>query len=92
MNKLALTEDQKNQMEYSLSDMSDRVHALIDDGDFFYQIEEIFESRFEEMSEDQIDAVFEYLNEIEGDVVTQMLIDSLQNKIALRMEDTNYDI
>jgi hypothetical protein len=92
MNKFALTENQKNQMEYSLSDMSDRVHTLIDDGDFFYQIEEIFESRFEEMNEDQIDAVFEYLNEIEGDVVTQMLIDSLQNKIALRIEDSHYDI
>ena len=44
------------------------------------------------MNEDQIDAVFEYLNEIEGDVVTQMLIDSLQNKIALRIEDSHYDI
>jgi glutathionyl-hydroquinone reductase len=86
MPKLIMTKDQKDQLSNQIDQMGEWVYSTVMEGNFLTKVEKVVGKPFEEMNEDELDSLFEYLNKIEGDLITDMLVGSIETHILERVE------
>jgi glutathionyl-hydroquinone reductase len=81
-----MTKDQKDQLSNQIDQMGEWVYSTVMEGNFLTKVEKVVGKPFEEMNEDELDSLFEYLNKIEGDLITDMLVGSIETHILERVE------
>ncbi len=86
MPKLIMTKNQKDQLSSQIDQMGEWIYSTVMEGDFLTQVEKVIGKPFEEMDEDELALLLDYLNNIEGDLITDMLVGSIETHILERVE------